>query len=60
MTRLNYSWKKLDKTFKLQKEFLRTEMDHDEIDFNNYKVRKYEWLAFVKQDVLCTAFSYAW
>ena len=32
MTHLNYSLKKLGKTFKLQKELLKTEMDHDEVD----------------------------
>ena len=34
-------------------------MNHDEIDYNNYKDKKYEWMDYVKQDVLCTAFSYA-
>ena len=51
--------KKLGKTFKLQKELLKTEMDHDEVDGNNYEDKKDEWLPYVKQDVLCTAFSYA-
>ena len=31
MTQLNYLLKKLGKTFKLQKELLKTEMNHDEI-----------------------------
>ena len=34
-------------------------MDHDEVDGNNYKVIKDEWLPYVKNDVLCTAFFYA-
>ena len=34
-------------------------MDHDEVDYNNYKDKKDEWLPYVKQDVLCTAFKYA-
>ena len=34
-------------------------MNHDEIDYNIYKVKKDEWLPYVKNDVLCTAFSYA-
>ena len=59
MTHLNYSLKKLGKTFKLQKELLKIEMDHDEVDGNNYKDKKDEWLDYVKQDVLCTAFSYS-
>ena len=59
MTHLNYSLKKLGKTFKLPKELLKTEMNHDEIDANNYKDKKDIWLPFVKNDVLCTAYSYA-
>ena len=34
-------------------------MDHDEIDGDNYKQKTDEWLPYVKNDVLCTAFSYA-
>ena len=56
MTHLNYSLKKSGKTFKLQKELLKTEMNHDEIDYN---VKINEWLPYVENDVLCTAFSYA-
>ena len=37
MTHLNYSLKKLGKTFELPKELLKTEMNHDEIDGDNYK-----------------------
>ena len=59
MTHLNYSFKKLEKTFKLQKELLKTEMDHDEVDGNKYKDKKTERLDYVKNDVLCTAFSHA-
>ena len=50
--------KKLGKTFKLQNE-LKTEMNHDEVDGNNYKDKINEWLRYVKNEVLCTAFSYA-
>ena len=59
LTHLNYSFKKLGKTFKLQKDFLKTEMNHDEVDGDNYKDKMIEWLPYVKNDVLCTAFSYA-
>ena len=55
MTHLNYSLKKLGKTFKLPKELLKTEMNHDEIDENVWKDEKDEWLPYVKNDVLCTA-----
>ena len=51
--------KKLGKTFKMPKELLKTEMDHDGIDENNCKDKKDEWLPYVKNDVLCTAYSYA-
>ena len=59
MTHLNYSLKKLGKTFKLPKDLLKTEMNHDEIDQNNWRDKKDEWLPYVKNDVLCTAYCYA-
>ena len=59
MIHLNYSLKKLGKTFKLQKGLLKTEMNHDEIDENNYKDKKLEWLDYIEYDVLCTVFRYA-
>ena len=59
ITHLNYSIKKLGKTFKLQKELLKTEMNHNEVDRDNYKDNINEWLPYVENDVLCTAFSYA-
>ena len=34
-------------------------MNHDEIDENNWRDKKDEWLPYVKNDVLCTAYSYA-
>ena len=58
MTRLNSSFKKLGKTFKMPKELLKTEMDHDGIDENNWRDKKDEWLPYVKDDVLCTAYFY--
>ena len=51
--------KKIGKTFILRKRLLKTEMDHDEVDGNNYKYKINEWLPYVKNDVLCTAFSNA-
>ena len=59
MTHLIYSLKKVGMTFKLQKELLKTEMNHDEVDGNNYEDKKDERLDYVKNHVLCTAFSYA-
>ena len=34
-------------------------MNHDEVDGDNYTDKMNEWLPYVKNDVLCTAFSYA-
>ena len=59
MTHLNYSLKKLGRTFKLQKELLKTELNHDEVHGKKYKDKVDEWLPYVKNNVLCTAFSYA-
>ena len=59
MTHLSYSLKKMGRTIRLQKELLETEKDHNEIDYYKYKDMKSQWLSYVKQDVLCTACSYA-
>ena len=59
MTHLNYSLKKLGKTFELPKELSKTEINHDEVYSDTWKDNKSEWLPYVKNDVLCTAFSYA-
>ena len=59
MTHLNYSLKKLGKTFELQKELLKTAIIHNEVYSDTWKDKKSEWLPYVKNDVLCTAFSYA-
>ena len=59
ITHLNYSLKKLGKTFKLPKELLKTEMSHDDINDDNYKYKKDIWLPYVKKDVLCSAYIYA-
>ena len=59
MTHLYYSLKKLSKTFKLQKELLKTEMNHDEIYSDKWRDKKNDWFDSVKNDVLCNAASYA-
>ena len=59
MTHLNYSLEKLGKTFKLQKELLKTKMNHDEVYSDTWRDKKSEWLDYVKNDVLCTVFCYA-
>ena len=59
MTHLNFALKKLGKTFKLQKELLKKERNHDEITADNWRNKKDEWVDHVEKDVLCTVFSYA-
>ena len=54
-----YSLKKLGRTFKLPKSLLKTEMNHDDIDGDNYKDKKDNWLPYVKMDVLSTSYCYA-
>ena len=51
--------KKFRNTFKLPKELLKTEMNHDEIDENIWRDKKDERLPCVKIEVLSTAYSYA-
>ena len=58
-THLNYSLKKLGKTFKLQKELLKTELNHDETYGDNWRNKTDDWVGYVKNEVLSTAFSYA-
>ena len=43
----------------MPKEVLKTEMDHEGSDENNWKDKKEERLPNVKNDALCTAYSYA-
>ena len=43
MSHLNYSLNKLGKTFRLQRELLTTEMNHDEISSDTWKDKKSEW-----------------
>ena len=59
MTPINNSLEKLGKTFKLPKELIKTEINHDEIDGNKWREKRHEWLSYVKKDILCTAYSYA-
>ena len=59
MTHLNYSLKKTGKTFNLPKTLSKSEMNHDDIDGDNYKDKKDIWLPYVKMDVLSTSYCYA-
>ena len=51
MTHLNYSLEKMGKIFKLQKELLKTEMNHDEIHSDTWRDKISEWLDYVKNDI---------
>ena len=51
--------KKLGKTYITEKILLKTEMNLDDVNGNNYREKKVEWLVYLKNEVFCTAFSYA-
>ena len=56
-THLNFSLKKLGETFNLRKDFLKTEIMYEEVLANTWRDKIDEWIDYVKNDVLCTAFS---
>ena len=56
LTHLKYSFKMLGKTFNLQNEILKTEMNHDEVYVDTWKDKKNVCFDFVKNDVLRTFF----
>ena len=47
MTHLNYTLKILGKSFKLEKEILKTKLNHDDVNDNNYKDKKGDRLDYV-------------
>ena len=47
MIHLTYSLKKLGKTYKLQKEILKTKLNHHEIYEDNRRDTKDEWVDYV-------------
>ena len=49
MTHFNYSLKTLGRTFKLEEELLKTEMNHDEINGDDYKDKKDIWVDYVEK-----------
>ena len=56
---INKSLKKIRESCKLQSCLLKQELEHDEIYEETWKAKENEWLPFVKNDVLSTAFCYA-
>ena len=53
------SLKNTGKNYKLQACLLQQDLEHDEIFENNWEEKEHEWLPYLKNDVLSTAFSYA-
>ena len=56
---INQSLKKIGESYKLQKSILKKELEHDEVYEDTWEARENEWLPYVKNDVLSTAFCYA-
>ena len=53
------SLKNIGKSYKLQECLLKQELEHDEIFEDTWEEKENEWLPYLKNDVLSTAFSYA-
>ena len=53
------SLKNIGENYKLQICLLEQELEHDEIDEDNWEEKEQEWLPYLKNDVLPTAHSYA-
>ena len=53
------SLENIGKSYKLQPCFFKQELEHDEIFEDNWEEKENQWLPYLKNDVLSTAFSYA-
>ena len=56
---INRSLKKIGGRCKLQPSLLKQEMEHDEFSEDTWEEKENEWLPYVKNDLLSTAFCYA-
>ena len=56
---INQKLRKIGESYKLQESLLKRELEHDEIYENTWEEKENEWLPYVKNDVLSTAFCYA-
>ena len=56
---INQKLRKIGESYKLQESLLKKELEHDEIYEDTYEAKENEWLPYVKNDVLSTAFCYA-
>ena len=55
----NQKLRKIGESYKLQKSLLKKELEHDEVYEDTYEAKENEWLPYVKNDVISTAFCYA-
>ena len=53
------SLKNIGKSYKIQPRLLKQELEDNEIFEDNCEIKENEWLPYLKNDVLSTAFSYA-
>ena len=51
--------RKIGESYKLQENLLKNELEHDKIYEDTWEEKENEWLPYVKNDVLSTAFCYA-
>ena len=56
---INKSLRKIGESYKLQESLLKKELEHDEIYKDTWEEKENEWLPYLKNDVLSTAFCYA-
>ena len=56
---INKSLRKIGESYKLQESLLKKELEHDEIYEDTWEAKENEWLPYVQNDVLSTAFCYA-
>ena len=56
---INKSLRKIGESYKLHESLLKKEIEHDEIYEDTWETKENEWLPYVKNDVLSTAFCYA-
>ena len=56
---MNKSLKNIGVCYKLQPSLLKQELEHDEIYEENWGEKENEWLPYLENDVLSTAFYYA-
>ena len=56
---INQKLRKIGESYKLQESLLKKKLEHDEIYEDTWEEKENDWLPYVKNDVLSTAFCYA-